>query len=112
MEIVKENIEKVLSEMGYVYKEKYPDSQLNLLYNYWHFLQEYEKELAVTKNKSLEIIIYSKYYWFSRLADRFFEVYGFDAGIEQQQFKIVEEMDQRIDNVDWNFVERLNTGEV
>lgn len=46
------------------------------------------------------------------LADRFFEVYGFDAGIEQQQFKIIEEMDQRIDNVDWNFVERLNTGEV
>lgn len=44
MEIVRKNIEKVLSEMGYVYKEKYPDSQLNLLYNYWYFLQEYEKE--------------------------------------------------------------------
>ena len=112
MEIVMENIEKVMSEAGYVYKEKYPDSQLNLLYNYWYFLQEHEKELVVTKNISLEIIIYSKYYWFSRLAEQFFEVFGFDAGIEQQQFKIIEEMDSRIANVDWNFVERLGTGEV
>lgn len=110
MEIIKENIEKVLSEAGYVYKEKYPDSQLNHLYNYWYFLQEYETELAAAK--TLEVVIYSKLYWFSRLADRFYEVYGFDAGIEQQQGLILEEMDWKIDHIDWNLVESLCDGEV
>lgn len=109
MEIIKDNIDEVLVEAGYEYIEKYPDSQLNSFYNYWYFLDEYEKELYTTKNISLDVILYSKYYWLSRLADQFHEVYGFDAGVEQQQFKIMEELDQRIDNVDWNFVEKLKS---
>lgn len=112
MKIIKDNIEKVLMETSYVYKEKYPDNQLNCLYNYWNFLENYEEELKVTKNTSLETILYSKYFWFSRLTDRFHEIYGFDAGIEQQQFMILEEMEQRLDTIDWNFVEILHYGKV
>lgn len=110
MEIIKDNIEEVLMEADYVHIEKFSDKQLNLLYNYWYFLSEYEEYLKVSKNISLEICLYSKFYWFSRLADRFYEVYGFDAGIDQQQFKMIEEMDQRIDNVDWNLVEMFQQG--
>lgn len=97
-------------EANYVYKEKYPDKQLNCFYNYWCFLNEHEQLIKVTKNISLETILYSKYYWYSCLVDRFHEVYGSDAGIDQQQFMIVEEIDQRLENVDWNFVERLHHG--
>lgn len=110
MEIIKDNIEEILVEADYVHKEKFPDKQLNLLYNYWYFLNEQEEYLGALKNISLEICLYSKLYWFSCLADRFYEVYGFDAGIDQQQSKIIEEIDQRIDNVDWNLVEMLQHG--
>lgn len=112
MEIIKDNVEKVLTEANYVYKVKYPDNPLNSFYNYCCFLNEHEEELRVRKNISLETILYSKYYWFSRLTDRFHEIYGSDAGIEQQQFKLVEEMDQRLEHVDWKFVEMLHCGNV
>ena len=112
MKILKDNIEKVLIEAHYVYKEKYPYNQLNCFYNYWYFLNEHEEELKVAKDITLETILYSKYYWFSRLTDRFHEVFGFDAGIDQQQFMIVEEMEQRLDNVDWNFIEMLYYGKI
>ena len=110
MEMIKENIEKALMALNYVFKEKYPDNPLNNFYNYWHFLNEGEEELIETQNASLETILYSKYYWFSRLTDRFHEIYGFDAGIDQQQSMIIEEMDQRLDHVDWDFVETLHRG--
>lgn len=62
-------------------------------------MNEHEAELKVAKDITLETILYSKYYWFSRLADRFHVVFGFDAGIDQQQFMIVKEIEQRLDNV-------------
>ena len=104
------DIEKIMMESNYIFKEKYPDNPLNSFYNYWYFLNEYEEELIETQNASLEAILYSKYYWFSRLTDRFYEVYGFDAGIDQQQSMIIDEMDQRLDHVDWDFVETLHHG--
>ena len=104
-EILKSEIEKLLSNINYIYNEKFPDKQLNTLYNYWNILNKYEKDFEEEKQISLETILYSKYYWFSRLADRFYEIYGFDAGIDQQKFMIVEEIDQRLENIDWDFVE-------
>lgn len=107
MEIIKEKIENILREANYIYQEKYQDDQLNSCYNYVYFLNKYEEELRVTKNLQLADILYSKYYWFSRLADRFHQVNGSDAGIDQQQDMIIDEMDQRLEDIDWNFVERL-----
>lgn len=108
MKIIKDNIEKMLEETGYVHIEKYQDSCLNSAYNNWNFLDTYEEVLKSEKNISLETILYSKYYWFLSLADRFYELYGSDAGIEQQKFKLIEEMDQRLDGVDWKLVEKLD----
>ena len=112
MKILKDNIEKVLMEVHYVYKEKYPDDQLNCFYNYWNFLNEHEEELIAVKDITLETILYSKFYWFSRLTDRFHEVFGFDAGIDQQQSMIIDEIDQRLDHVDWGYIEILHDGKI
>lgn len=112
MEILVKNIEQLLSEMNYVYKQKFLDKQLNSYYNYWNCLNEKEENLLSKKEVLLETILYSKYYWFSRLADRFHEIYGFDAGIDQQQHMIVEEMDQKLESIDWDFVEKLHSGKI
>lgn len=113
MEIIKNNIEEMMKEMNYVYKEdRYPDDQLNSLYNYYIFLNEYEDKIIGTKKASLEIILYSKYYWFSRLVDRCHEIYGSDVGTDQQQYMMLEEIDHRVEDVDWEFVEKLDNGKV
>lgn len=107
MEIIKDNIEEVLKETSYVYQKRYLDDKLNCLYNYWYFFDRYAEEQKDIRDMRIETILYSKYFWFSRFAERFYEVFGFDAGIEQQQFMIVDEIEQRLDNVDWNYVQRL-----
>ncbi len=59
-------------------------------------------------NESLEVILYSKYYWCSKYKDRYTALYGQDVGIEQQQYKIIEEIEQRItDDINWNFIQLL-----
>ncbi|MBQ7774871.1 MAG: hypothetical protein IJ379_03030 [Lachnospiraceae bacterium] len=112
MQLITDHIEKLLTELNHTYIENFPDKQLNCLYNYWHFLQEQEEEIISAKDVSLEVVLYSKYYWFSRLTDRFHEVYGTDAGIDQQQFMIMEELDQRLEQVDWELVEGLQNGDL
>lgn len=108
--MVIKNLDKVMTELKYVHIKKFPDNQLNQLYNYWYFLEKQEVLLETAKKISLDKILYSKYYWFSRLTERFHEVYGSDAGIDQQQFMIMEELDQRLECVDWELVERLYNG--
>lgn len=112
MEIIKSNIEEMMKEMNYVYEEEYSDNWLNNIYNYCQFMDKYENKIIVEEKASLEIILYSKYYWFSRFVDRYREIYGVNGGIEQEQFKIVEEIDHRVEDVDWEFVEKLDNGKV
>ncbi len=109
MEIIKSNIEQMMKELNYVDKDEYPDNLLNTLYNYLIFLEECEDKIMSTEKTSLETLAYSKYYWHSHFTYRFREVYGFDAGIEQQQYLALYELEYRVENVDLEFVERLYT---
>ena len=42
--------------------------------------------------------------------NRYNELYGKDVGIDQQQYKIIEEMTQRINDVDWSFIQMIEEG--
>ena len=92
---------------GYICKKKYSDGQLNLLLNCWIFFEEKEKEIQKLSGESSDIILYSKYYWCMQYKNRFNELYGKDVGIDQQQYKIIEEMTQRIEDVNWNFIQMM-----
>ncbi|WP_181976230.1 hypothetical protein [Roseburia inulinivorans] len=48
MEIIKCKVEEIIVKVGYSYKEKYSDKQLNILLNYWYFFDEKEKENSRT----------------------------------------------------------------
>ena len=47
--------------------------------------------LIEIRKKPLEVVLYSKYYWLMRYVKKYNEVNGYDAGMEQQQFKLIEE---------------------
>lgn len=51
------------------------------------------------------IAFYNAYYWVLVFAKRFQERHGFDAGIEQEAFKVLERAPA---DVDWDVVERVN----
>lgn len=56
MEIIKCKVEEIIVKVGYSYKEKYSDKQLNILLNYWYFFDEKEKEIQELLGVSLESI--------------------------------------------------------
>lgn len=96
-----------IQNSGYICKKKYSDGRLNSLLNCWIFFEEKEKEIQKLSGESLDIILYSKYYWCMQYKNRFNELYGKDVGIDQQQYKIIEEMTQRIEDVNWNFIQMM-----
>ena len=110
MEIIKNKVEDIIVKAGYACKEEYSDKQLNSLLNYWYFFDEKEREIQELLGVSLEIILYSKYYWCTQYKNRFNELYGKDVGIDQQQYKIIEEMMQRINDMDWSFIQMIEDG--
>lgn len=108
MKILKENIEELLVKTKYIYRKQYKDIELNRLLNYWCFFEEKEMVIQELTNESLEVILYSKYYWCSRFKEKYIKLYGIDVGLDQQQYKIIEELDQRLNNgIDWTIIQML-----
>ena len=66
MEIIKNKVEDIMVEVGYLNKEEYSDTLLNSLLNCWCCFDEKEREIQELLGVSSEIILYSKYYWCSR----------------------------------------------
>ena len=107
MKIITNGIDKLMTAVGYQSKTECSDKRANLLFNYWCFFEENEQDIQRLANASLEIVLYSKYYWCTRYKQRFNALYGTNAGLDQQQFKIIEEISQRIANVNWALIQRI-----
>src|SRR5690606_22398234 len=52
-------------------------------------------------------IFYSIYCYFLSVVEKCKDIHGEDAGLDQQVFKLLEE-GERVGNIDWSIVERLN----
>jgi len=111
MKIIANDIEKLMTAAGYQQKSECSDKQADLLFNYWYFFEKNERDIQKLANTSLEIVLYSKYYWCTRYKQRFNALYGTNAGLDQQQFKIIEEISQRTANVNWALIQRIEETE-
>ena len=111
--LLKENMKELLTKAQYIKRKEYEDKDLNDFLNYWIFFEEKEEIIQSLTNESIETILYSKYYWSSRYKERYVELFGSDASVEQQQYKILEELDQRINgDVDWNIIKLIEENNV
>lgn len=84
----------------------YDDNELNEAVNYALFLEEKEQQILSMGKYVLSDILYGRYYWFTRFLTRYEQLYGKDAGMEQQQFKIMEAMDYA-GCVDYSLLEKI-----
>lgn len=69
-----------------------------LLWNYFGF--------SITDN--LETFYLNKYYWFLKFYFKYKLIKGEDAGIEQQISQLIEEIFNKIPNMDWKHLENIN----
>ena len=79
----------------------FPDATLNLYAQFCRLLEDREEEIRSTEHVPLETILLSRYYWTAQLSRLHSILYGPNAGLEQQNFKVIEEMDQRLDPPCW-----------
>ncbi len=108
MKMLKENMEALLLKVSYSRKSEYEDKELNDFFNYWFVFEEKEDDILRLKDESIDSMLYTKYYWCTKYKKRYEELYGYDAGIEQQQYKLIEELQARInETVNWSLLESM-----
>ena len=109
----KKEMDKLLIEVNYQKKAEFKDNDLNNFYNYWWCFEKKENEIQNEKNISIDSVLYTKYYWCTRYKEKYEQLYGFDAGIEQQQYKIIEEMQIRLtEYLDWNTINLIEQNKI
>lgn len=100
---------KLLEDLAFTYKQRYENEKLNQAFNYFNALEELGINMMENDpNIDLETILYSKYYWFGKFMKYHKLQYGEEKGIEQKQFKILEELDQQFyDGIDFSIIQEI-----
>ena len=81
------------------------DETLRKFLNYYDFINNNNLELMSQDGKSS--VMYSKYYWFTKYRKRNDEIHGYNAGIEQEGFKLLEEIESELGEVDWTLIQKI-----
>ncbi len=99
-------IEKPIDRTNFITIED--DIIRTLLDNYLYLTYYQDNVVEQLQIVSKEILFYSRYYWFNKFMKMYFSQYGYDSGIEQQAFEILEQIDGCADIViDLTVIERI-----
>ena len=109
-------ISSLMSNIGFV--DQSPsgtqDKGLSILMSFIHFLDINKQEIISKEGTiTLEDIIYSQYYWFNQYKREYYKKYGRDEGMEQQAFRLLENMNIELsNNLDWAVIEQIENGSI
>ncbi len=84
------SMQKLFALSGRTAAVIYGDDELDEALSYALLLEEDEGRILSAGRYALPDILYGRYYWFTKFLIRYEDLYGKDAGMEQQQFKIFE----------------------
>lgn len=107
MKIIKEGeLKNFISDeqLRRFYNVNIDDARLNEFLAYYSFLKNSAGSILLDKQSTY----YSMYFWFVQFKERYFEVYGHDEGVEQEGFKLLEEIDSQLEEgIDWGLIEKI-----
>lgn len=86
----------------------FDDDELNTYASYCRALDEYEDKVLKLKKTDLTTLLINKYYWRGRMEICYFKLYGHNSGLAQQTSKTLEEIDQRLPDINWKLVELVS----
>ena len=112
MKILDENtIIELMIELGCNEQEtiRIRDTELKRCLSFVSFLENSEASIINKLNfLKREDIFYNLYYWQNRFKKRHFELFGYDEGLEQQSFKMLEAFELQFPGtLDWSLVEQI-----
>lgn len=107
MKLIITEINELKNSIQFMPINEFKDSVTNEYYNNWVFLAENLIIILNNTDYTEQDVLYSKYYWCTRFLNRYHMIYGNDAGFDQQQFQIYEEIEMNLGSVDWNIIQEL-----
>lgn len=103
-----EKMDEFVKDTGYIIRRFYEDENINLYFNFYVLIEQNESFLSNRYDIDADDLLYAEYYWFTKFKNEYKKKYDNDEGIEQQQFKLLEEMDQRLVNgIDWDKIKYI-----
>ncbi len=96
--ITREEVEKMFgtlnSELDLSNIISVEDEELSKVLNNYLILKQYEQEIVANSSFTYEEILYSQYYWFVYFKNYYFSKFGYDGGMDQQAFLLIENITQ------------------
>lgn len=87
---------------------EYQDVELNKAWNNTRFFEEKEQQIIEWTTYTKTDILYSRYYWMTKLIILYETIFGRDESLRQAQFKIIESIDWA-EEVDCGILEQIET---
>ena len=100
--------DELISRLGGTIKVNWHDLDEDVKHYYTRYMILLDNDLRKDfglQNMTETEWFYNAYYWVLAFAKRYKSIYGFDAGVEQETFKVLEAAPA---DVDWKTVESTN----
>lgn len=112
--INEEHLKQMMAEENPAFQQKanvdyLNDEHFGSLLKYYLFLTEYPNSVYnYVPELSEEDLLYNRYYWFVKFTRKYISKNGYDAGMEQQAFELIEEIDRQLEaGVNWSIIEQI-----
>ncbi len=102
-----EEFERIYEKLNWKVLRLYEDKILNQASNNEMLLENHRDQLMEVCKWTLESILYSRYYWYTKFLVHYEKKCGKNGSMEQAQFKIIEEIDCTIGEVDSALLESI-----
>lgn len=104
---IMERINPVFDEKAYI--EINNEQLKSVLYKFVFVTNYSERIKEELPSLSESDLLYSQYYWFTKFKKGYTQLYGEDASMEQQAFKIIETINTHLgEKTDWELIERFD----
>ena len=107
MTLLTENqLDKYMEKFSYQLHKEFENENMNKSYNYFIFLSRHKNEL-MQNHISLEAILYTAYSVFTKFLQDYEKNIQKDAGLEQQHYNLIQDIEREIGTVDWDLLQKI-----
>ena len=107
MTLLTENqLDKYMEKFSYQLHKEFENENMNKSYNYFIFLSRHKNEL-MQNHISLEAILYTTYSVFTKFLQGYKKNIQKDAGLEQQHYNLIQDIEREIGTVDWDLLQKI-----
>ena len=107
MTLLTENqLDKYMEKFSYQLLKEFENENMNKSYNYFIFLSRHKNEL-MQNHISLEAILYTTYSVFTKFLQGYEKNIQKDAGLEQQHYNLIQDIEREIGTVDWDLLQKI-----